>query len=106
MPRIKVTDQDGTTRELTADTGDNLMEVLRGEGYDNIIALCGGCCACATCQVYVDEAWFAKLPAIAEDEEEMLDSSDTRQPNSRLSCQLDLDETMDGLELTIARLAE
>ncbi len=105
MPNIHVTDQDGTTRTLVAEVGQTLMEALRDEAFENIIALCSGCCACATCQIYVSEDWFPKLPTIEEAEDEMLESSETRQPNSRLSCQIEVSDAIDGLELTIGRLA-
>lgn len=104
MPNIIITDEDGSKETLHYKSGDILMEVLRERGYDNLIALCSGCCACATCQVYIDDDWFGKLPKIEEAEDEMLESSDTRQSNSRLSCQIELDDSMSGLSLTIAPL--
>lgn len=104
MPHIVVTDRDGSTDTLEYKEGDVLMEVLRNRGYENIIALCGGVCACATCQVYIDEMWLPKLPEIQEAEDEMLQFSESYESNSRLSCQIELDASMDGLSLTIARL--
>lgn len=104
MPSIIVTDRDGSRQTLEYKTGDVLMEVLRNKGYENIIALCGGVCACATCQIYVDKNWLGKLPPLQEAEDEMLQVSDTYETNSRLSCQIELNDNMDGMSLTIARL--
>lgn len=105
MPRVQVTDTDGSTATVDFEQGETLMEVLRRQGYENIPALCGGCCACATCQVYVDDEWRSRLPPIREDEDEMLDSMDTRRESSRLSCQIDLGPDLDGLSVTIGDLS-
>jgi len=102
MPRLVVTTRDGATREIDAGTNLTLMEVLRDEGLD-IEALCGGCCSCATCHVYIDPAFAEILPAIGEDEDLLLDGSGYRNPaSSRLSCQIRVTEQMEGLELTVA----
>lgn len=77
------------------------MEVIRDHGLP-IKAECGGACACATCHVYVDPTWLSKIPEKSEDEEEMLDEAFDLEDNSRLSCQIILDEDLDGLKLTIA----
>ena len=69
--KIKVIDRDGNKKILEGDTNSTLMEILRDEGLD-IEAACGGCCACATCHVYVDEKWLEKIEKIDEDEEAML----------------------------------
>jgi len=102
MPRIHVTDQDGSQASVNAETGLTLMEVLRDEGYDGIQALCGGNCSCATCHVYIDEGWLEKLPPTEEDETDLLSDSDHQQPGSRLSCQIEVTDALDGLEVTIA----
>ena len=60
--KIKVTDRDGKRHELEGDSNSTLMEIIRDEGID-IEAACGGCCACATCHVYVNDQWFDKLPS-------------------------------------------
>ncbi|MGF1606378.1 MAG: 2Fe-2S iron-sulfur cluster-binding protein [Rhodothalassiaceae bacterium] len=102
MPRIHVTDQDGSQASINAEVGLSLMEVLRDEGYDGIQALCGGNCSCATCHVYVDEDWLDRLPAREEEEAELLGDSDHEQAGSRLSCQIEVTEALDGLAITIA----
>src|SRR3546814_17336221 len=75
------------------------MEVIRDAGFDELLALCGGCCSCATCHVFVDEAWADKLPPVGEDENDLLDSSSHRNANSRLSCQISMDAGLDGLRV-------
>ncbi len=77
------------------------MEVIRGAGFDELLAMCGGCCSCATCHVSVDPAWFARLPPIGEDEEALLDSSNNRTSTSRLSCQIEVKENLEGLSVRI-----
>ena len=80
------------------------MEVIRdwsSESGIGIKAECGGACACATCHVYVDEAWTDKLPDMREEEEDRLDEAFDVEPNSRLSCQLLMSEDLDGLQVTI-----
>ena len=78
------------------------MEAIRDAGVDELLALCGGCCSCATCHVHVDEAWVDKLPPMTADENDLLDSSDRRSATSRLSCQLPFSDALDGLRVTIA----
>ena len=75
---------------------------IRDSGFDELLALCGGCCSCATCHVYVDPAFADSLPAMSEDENDLLDSSDHRNDTSRLSCQVVLTDALDGLRVTIA----
>ena len=99
--KILVTDQDGAEHELEGLEGWRVMEVIRDWGL-NIKAECGGSAACATCHVYVDEAWLAKLPVPAEDEEDLLYTAQDRRPNSRLSCQILLNDDLDGLKVTLA----
>ena len=102
MPAIHVTKRDGSTKTIEGTTGHSLMEVLRDNGVDEVLALCGGCCSCATCHVFVEGDWFAKTPPVSEDENDLLDSSDTRQANSRLSCQVPITADLDGMEVTVA----
>ena len=77
------------------------MEIIR-EGNLPIEAACGGCCACATCHVYVEEAWLGKLKEPQADETMMLDEAFMVQDNSRLSCQIKFTPELDGLEVTLA----
>lgn len=102
MPTVTVTTRDGRTKEITAQNGRSLMENLRAGGIEEILALCGGCCSCATCHVYVDEEWLPTLPAMSTDEDDLLGTSSARQPNSRLSCQIKVSDALDGIAVTVA----
>ena len=99
--KIKVIDRDGNKHELEGDTNSTLMETLRDAGLE-IEAACGGCCACATCHVYINEKWLDKINPKDDDEESMLDQAFDVKNNSRLSCQIELSEELDGLEIEIA----
>ena len=101
MPKLIITDRSGKKSEIEYDSNFTLMEALRDNGYD-IEASCGGCCACATCHVYIDERWINKLKNMDDDEESMLDQAFDVKKNSRLSCQIDLSDELDGLEIEIA----
>ena len=102
MPKLIVVNRDGAEQTVEGDKGLSVMEVIRDHGFDELLALCGGCCSCATCHVYVDPAFADILPAVSEDENDLLDSSDHRSDRSRLSCQIPLTAEMDGLRVTIA----
>ena len=102
MPKLIVVNREGEEQAVEGDTGLSVMEVIRDNGFDELLALCGGCCSCATCHVYVDPSFADKLPALSEDENDLLDSSDHRNGSSRLSCQLVLNDDLDGLRVTIA----
>ena len=67
-----------------------------------LLALCGGCCSCATCHVHIDPAFADRLPKMGEDENDLLDSTDHRNETSRLSCQIPVSDALDGLIVTIA----
>jgi 2Fe-2S ferredoxin len=99
---IEVTTRSGETRSIASESGHSLMEAVRDDGLDELLALCGGCCSCATCHIYIDEQWADALPPITEDENDLLDSSDHRKGSSRLSCQIRLNAAMDGMKVTIA----
>ena len=78
------------------------MEVLRDAAYEQILAVCGGCCSCATCHVHIPLDWHRILPEIEEDEQLLLEMADNYQPlESRLSCQIELTDEHDGLAITI-----
>ena len=102
MPKIVVTLREGNKQEVEAVNGISLMENLRDAGIDEVLALCGGCCSCATCHVYVDEAFNDRLPPISEDEGSLLDSSSYRLPTSRLSCQINVNDGLNGLRVTVS----
>lgn len=101
MPKLIVTNRDGETSEIDVEDGLTVMEAVRDNGFDELLALCGGCCSCATCHVYVDEAG-GELPAMSEDEDDLLESSDHRKETSRLSCQIAFTPVLDGMKVTIA----
>lgn len=101
MPTVRVVDRDGVEREVSASSGSVLMEPLR-DMENGVAAICGGMCSCATCHVYVDAEWVAKLPAPMSDEGDMLGDLTSRRENSRLSCQIVLNDTLSGLKVQIA----
>jgi len=75
MPKLVVVNRDGAETTIDAKDGLSVMEVIRDNGFDELLALCGGCCSCATCHIHVDPAFADKLPAMSEDENDLLDSS-------------------------------
>ena len=102
MPNVIVVTRQGDERTLTGEVGLTVMEIIRDGGVDELLALCGGCCSCATCHVHVDPAFADRLQPMSEDENDLLDSSNDRDATSRLSCQIALNEDLDGLRVTIA----
>ena len=102
MPQLIVTTRDGETHTLTAEIGLSIMEVIRDAGLDELLALCGGVCSCATCHVHVDPDFASALPQISDDESDLLDSADTRDETSRLSCQVRMTDKLSGLRVKIA----
>lgn len=101
MIEIVVVDRGGNARSIETEAGISLMEAIRDAGMDELLALCGGCCSCATCHVFVDQS-AGDLLALGEDENDLLDSSDHRNERSRLSCQIVLTTEMSGLRVSIA----
>jgi 2Fe-2S ferredoxin len=97
MPKIRYVDHDGKEREVEVAEGLSVMEGAVKNLVPGIDADCGGACACATCHVYVDEAWLGKLDPKSDMEETMLDFAQELQPNSRLSCQIKVTPALDGL---------
>jgi 2Fe-2S ferredoxin len=97
MPKVTYLEPDGTPREVEAPAGTTVMEAAIDNDVEGIVAECGGACSCATCHVYVDEEWLAKLQPPDAQEDGMLDCVLDRQANSRLSCQIELTEELDGL---------
>ena len=102
MPKITFVGSDGTSVDVEAKTGYSLMEVAVDNGIAGMVAECGGACACATCHAYIDPERLAQLPAMEDMEDAMLDSAMDRRENSRLSCQIDVTEELDGLVVTVA----
>ena len=103
MASITITDLSGMARSVEGSDKLTVMEIIRKAGFDELLALCGGCCSCATCHVVVHPDDFAKLAPANEDENDLLDSSDERTPTSRLSCQIPFGPGLDGLRVTIAK---
>jgi 2Fe-2S ferredoxin len=95
---VHLIEPDGRRRSVTGRSGQSLMKAATSAGVDGIAADCGGCMTCATCHVFVDPAWVDRLPAASADEEAMLETTAVaRRPTSRLSCQIVLDDSLDGL---------
>jgi 2Fe-2S ferredoxin len=101
MPRVVFVLPDGSRREFEAPLGLTLMEVARQQGVSGVIAQCGGACACATCHVYVNPIWWAKLRPSEDMEQGMLETAWEPRPNSRLSCQVHITPDLDGLEVQV-----
>ncbi len=103
MAKLVVTDRQGQTIDIDAQSGISVMENIRD--LDNSVdAICGGLCSCATCHVFVDPAWAEKLPPRSGEETGLLsDLSTFDEGRSRLSCQIVLSEELDGLVLTVAQ---
>jgi 2Fe-2S ferredoxin len=102
MPKLTIVGRDGTERTVEGRSGWTAMETIRDAGFDELLALCGGCLSCATCHVHVDPDWVERLKPIGPDEDELLDTSGHRRPESRLSCQIELGPELDGLRVAIA----
>lgn len=101
MVQVTIITRDGVEHRVEGQAGYSVMEIIREAGIDELLALCGGVCSCATCHVYVDPA-TPGLSELSQDEDDLLDSSDARKPTSRLSCQLTVEEAMAGARFEIA----
>jgi ferredoxin len=104
MPRVNVILRSGEQRVINAASGQSLKEGLMTCGVSEVNALssCGGCCSCGTCQVYVADADFVRLPPMKQQEDEVLSLNDNRRRTSRLSCQVRLTDELHDLAVTIA----
>ena len=100
--RIYVIDSEGEEHTVEGQVGLSLMESLRD--LDNgVLALCGGMCSCATCHCYIEESWATKLGERGDDEQELLEDLDSfKEVQSRLSCQIEFSDEMDGIRVEIA----
>jgi 2Fe-2S ferredoxin len=103
MAQIIYIEHDGTEHALEVKTGLSVMEGAVKNNVPGIDADCGGACACATCHVYVDDAWLSKTGTKSAMEESMLDFAEGVEPNSRLSCQIKVTDGLDGI---VVRLPE
>ncbi|WP_374764806.1 2Fe-2S iron-sulfur cluster-binding protein [Yunchengibacter salinarum] len=103
MAKISVTNLAGQTRTIEAESGLSLMENIRNNDFDDLQAICGGCCSCCTCHVYVTGGPADQLEDMADDERFLLEDSPCfEEGRSRLSCQVEMDDHLDGLAVTIA----
>lgn len=105
MAKLIVRTRDGAEHviEADADGGQSVMEVIRDADIAELLALCGGCCSCATCHVHVGQDYLGLLPAVGDDEDALLDSLNHRDGASRLSCQVRFVPALDGMQVTIAK---
>ncbi|MEP1441793.1 MAG: 2Fe-2S iron-sulfur cluster-binding protein [Hyphomicrobiales bacterium] len=101
MPKITYITHSGESFDVDAETGSTVMEAALKNSVPGIDAECGGACACATCHVYVDDAWFAKTGPAEAMEEDMLDFAHEIKPSSRLSCQIRVSDELDGLVIRL-----
>ena len=103
MPQITILSRGGEKHVVDAEENQTLMEVIRDSGIGELDAICGGCCSCATCHIYVDDKYLDLLPPVSEDEDILLDGSNHRKPEvSRLSCQIRISDALNGIVLEIA----
>lgn len=102
MTSLVVIDRSGQEHQLPGGNGRTVMEMIRDGGFDEMLALCGGCLSCATCHVHVDGEYLDRLPPLSEDESDLLDSSVHRTAQSRLACQLHFSEGLAGMHVTLA----
>lgn len=97
MPKITFIEYDGTVHDIVAETGETVMEAAMRGSVSGIVAECGGSCTCATCHIYVDEAWLSKTGERSLEEDEQLDNAYDVRANSRLSCQIKMSDELDGI---------
>lgn len=101
MPNITFVQSDGSRQTVEAKSGQTAMETAIANTVPGIVAECGGACSCATCHVYVDDAWSERVGGPSEMEEDMLDFAFDVSPTSRLSCQIRISDELDGLVLHV-----
>ncbi|WP_316226695.1 2Fe-2S iron-sulfur cluster-binding protein [Bradyrhizobium sp. SZCCHNS3052] len=102
MTTITFIHPDNRSESVEAEDGASVMLAALTHGIDGIVAECGGNAVCATCHVYVDDAWTGKLDPVSDDEDALLDGTATeRRPNSRLSCQIKVQPALAGLVVRI-----
>jgi len=98
MPKVTFVAYDGNKSTVEVKPGESLMFGATQGGVGGIVGECGGFCSCATCHIYVDDAWIDKLAPMTEHEDEMLEGTvSERKPGSRLSCQVSMTAELDGL---------
>ena len=99
MPKITYIEVTGTEHQIDVPCGTTIMRGAVNNGIPGIDGDCGGECACATCHVYVDEAWLTKTGERTESEEALLSFADGLETNSRLGCQIRMTDVLDGLRV-------
>jgi 2Fe-2S ferredoxin len=102
MPKVTYITTDGERHEVTLENGYSVMEGAINNNIEGIVAECGGACACATCHSYIDQAWLDRLPGMDDMEDSMLDAAYDRRQNSRLTCQIEMNDALDGLIVHVA----
>lgn len=103
MPKITFIDVNGNSRECEVPSGISVMEGAIQNGIEGILAICGGSCACSTCHSYIDEAWMDAVGKPDEIEDSTLELAMDRRPNSRLTCQIEVTDALDGLVVHVAQ---
>lgn len=101
MPLINYIEANGKHHEIEVASGDTIMQGAVDNMIDSLLAECGGACACATCHCYVDEAWLDKIPAAADIEKDLLEAVLEPKDNSRLSCQIVVNDEMEGFTVRL-----
>jgi 2Fe-2S ferredoxin len=102
MISINVVKRDGTAITVAGSSDLTLMEAIRDNGVDELLGLCGAQVSCSTCHVYIDPAFAAFLPPVSDFEDDLLHSSDHREPRSRLACQINCVDELDGINVEVA----
>jgi len=103
MPKVTYVDVNGARHECAVATGISLMEGAIQHGIAGILAICGGSCACSTCHAYIDEAWTERAGTASEIEDSTLELAYDRRPNSRLICQIEMSDALDGIVVHVAK---
>ena len=102
MPKVIYITPDEARHEVDVEAGYSIMEGAINNNIEGIVAECGGACACATCHSYVDAAWTDKIPSMDDMEDSMLDAAFERKDNSRLTCQIEMSDALDGIVIHVA----
>jgi 2Fe-2S ferredoxin len=102
MSKLILINREGDAKDVPGQEGLSVMELIRDASDGEIMALCGGCCSCATCHVYVEGPSTLALQPMSADENELLSGSNHRKPSSRLACQIPFSTAFDGLRVTVA----
>ena len=101
MPKIKFVLPSGDVQEQGAEAGETVMEIAKRAGIEEIFAECGGSLSCATCHVYVGDDWIEALPPVDEAEQDLLEGVPELRAGSRLSCQIFMNDALDGIVIEV-----